>query len=208
MTVGSAARVVGMTGDAVPELLAIRQHQRSGQRSPHKPLLILLALGQLSATGSSEPEWASAAGKLGDLLAEFGPPSGASATQAAAYPFTRLRRHHPVRRPEPVRLLDRHRPDRRLLRRTDPPPPVRAGNRRMNHVLHIAAIVQLRHDTPGREALRCLNAASPTSCIETYSPTRGQATAPPFGFGPLGRCLDWRLSMNGIPCRAVLRGWG
>jgi transposase len=46
----------------------------------------------------------------------------------------------------------------------------RAGNRRMNHVLHIAAIVQLRGDTPGRayydrrraegktpmEALRCL----------------------------------------------------
>jgi transposase len=46
----------------------------------------------------------------------------------------------------------------------------RAGNRRMNHVVHIAAIVQLRHDTQGRayyrrkveanktrmEALRCL----------------------------------------------------
>jgi transposase len=46
----------------------------------------------------------------------------------------------------------------------------RAGNRRMNHVLHIAAIVQIRHDTEGRgyyrrklaesktpmEALRCL----------------------------------------------------
>jgi transposase IS116/IS110/IS902 family protein len=46
----------------------------------------------------------------------------------------------------------------------------RAGNRRMNHVLHVAAIVQLRHDTEGRayyrrklaagktplEALRCL----------------------------------------------------
>jgi transposase len=46
----------------------------------------------------------------------------------------------------------------------------RAGNRRMNHVLHIAAVVQIRHDTPGRayyrrklaesktpmEALRCL----------------------------------------------------
>jgi transposase len=46
----------------------------------------------------------------------------------------------------------------------------RAGNRRMNHVLHVAAIVQLRHDTDGRtyyrrklaagktpmEALRCL----------------------------------------------------
>jgi transposase len=46
----------------------------------------------------------------------------------------------------------------------------RAGNRRMNHVVHVAAIVQLRHDTAGRayylrkiadgktrmEALRCL----------------------------------------------------
>ena len=46
----------------------------------------------------------------------------------------------------------------------------RAGNRRMNHVIHIAAIVQIRHATPGRayyrrkltesktpmEALRCL----------------------------------------------------
>jgi hypothetical protein len=29
----------------------------------------------------------------------------------------------------------------------------RAGNRRMNHVLHIAAIVQLRHDTPGAGVL-------------------------------------------------------
>src|SRR5215217_4395996 len=46
----------------------------------------------------------------------------------------------------------------------------RAGNRRLNHVLHVAAIVQIRHDTEGRayyrrklaesktpmEALRCL----------------------------------------------------
>ena len=46
----------------------------------------------------------------------------------------------------------------------------RAGNRRMNHVMHVAAIVQIRHDTEGRayyrrklaagktpmEALRCL----------------------------------------------------
>ena len=46
----------------------------------------------------------------------------------------------------------------------------RAGNRRLNHVLYIAAFVQLRHDTPGRayyrrklaagktpmEAMRCL----------------------------------------------------
>ena len=30
----------------------------------------------------------------------------------------------------------------------------RAGNRRMNHVLHMAGIVQLRHDTPGRAYYR------------------------------------------------------
>ena len=34
----------------------------------------------------------------------------------------RRRRHRPVRRPEPVRVLDRHRTPRRLLRRADPPP--------------------------------------------------------------------------------------
>ncbi len=53
----------------------------------------------------------------------------------------------------------------------------RAGNRRLNHVLYIAAIVQIRHDTPGRayyrrklaegktplEGLRCLRRA-PLRC--------------------------------------------
>lgn len=80
-----------MTSEALSQLLAVRQHQRGGQRSPHKPLLILLALGQLAATGSSDLDWAPTAGKLGELLAEFGPPSTTSPTQAAAYPFARLR---------------------------------------------------------------------------------------------------------------------
>jgi transposase len=38
----------------------------------------------------------------------------------------------------------------------------RAGNRRMNHVLHIAAIVQLRHDTEGRAYFRRKVAAGKT----------------------------------------------
>ncbi len=38
----------------------------------------------------------------------------------------------------------------------------RAGNRRLNHVLHIAAVVQLRHDTPGREYFRRKRAAGKT----------------------------------------------
>src|SRR3954470_13652271 len=38
----------------------------------------------------------------------------------------------------------------------------RAGNRRMNHVLYIAAFVQLRHDTPGRAYYRRKLAAGKT----------------------------------------------
>jgi len=39
----------------------------------------------------------------------------------------------------------------------------RAGNRRMNHVIHIAAIVQIRHDTAGRAYYRRKLAESKTS---------------------------------------------
>jgi putative restriction endonuclease len=70
---------------------SLRQHQRGGQRSPHKPLLVLLALGRLVATGSSELPWSVAESQLADLIAEFGPPSRTGRGQAAAYPFTRLR---------------------------------------------------------------------------------------------------------------------
>lgn len=70
---------------------SLRQHQRDGQRSPHKPLLVLLALGRLEATGSSELPWSAAESQLADLISEFGPPSRTSRAQSAAYPFTRLR---------------------------------------------------------------------------------------------------------------------
>jgi putative restriction endonuclease len=70
---------------------SLRQHQRDGQRSPHKPLLVLLALGRLAATGSSQLPWSAAETQLADLIAEFGPPSRTSRAQSAAYPFTRLR---------------------------------------------------------------------------------------------------------------------
>lgn len=72
-------------------LALLRQHQRDGQRSPHKPLLVLLALGRLAATGSSELPWSDAESELGDLISEFGPPSSTGRAQSAAYPFTRLR---------------------------------------------------------------------------------------------------------------------
>lgn len=70
----------------------LRRHQRrDGTRSPHKPLLVLLALGKLVTTGSSELPWSAAEAELGELIAEFGPLSSTGRAQSAAYPFTRLR---------------------------------------------------------------------------------------------------------------------
>lgn len=72
-------------------LAALRVHQRDGRRAPHKPLLVLLALGRLSTSGSSALTWQDAQTQLGGLIAEFGPGSRTSRVQSAAYPFTRLR---------------------------------------------------------------------------------------------------------------------
>lgn len=78
--------------DAVVErLVRLRQHQHDGKRSPHKPLLVLLALGQLASTGTSALRWSQVEERLARLLEDYGPPSRTLAAQSAAYPFTRLR---------------------------------------------------------------------------------------------------------------------
>lgn len=75
---------------AVERLTALRQYQGDGKRAPHKPLLVLLALGQLANTGTSVMEWSSVQERLTQLLAEFGTSTTRGAA-SAAYPFTRLR---------------------------------------------------------------------------------------------------------------------
>ena len=77
-------------GGALEQLTALRQYQGDGKRAPHKPLLVLLALGQLASTGTSAMPWSLVQSRLGDLLAEFGTASNSSVS-SAAYPFTRLR---------------------------------------------------------------------------------------------------------------------
>src|SRR5829696_3536364 len=68
----------------------------------------------------------------------------------------------------------------------------RAGNRRLNHVLYIAAVCQIRHDTPGRcsyqrklaegktslEALRCLRRRLSDVVYRRLSPTPPKPTRP------------------------------
>ena len=75
---------------ALEHLTALRQYQGDGRRAPHKPLLALLALGQLANTGSSSLPWSVVQERLGHLLAEFGTATSGGAS-SAAYPFTRLR---------------------------------------------------------------------------------------------------------------------
>jgi putative restriction endonuclease len=77
--------------EVLDQLASLRQHQQDGRRSPHKPLLVLLALGRLAASGSSALPWSEAEKQLADLLEEFGPSSRTGRAQSAAYPFTRLR---------------------------------------------------------------------------------------------------------------------
>jgi transposase len=78
----------------------------------------------------------------------------------------------------------------------------RAGNRRMNHALHIAAIVQLRHDTAGRayyrrklaagktplEALRCLKRRLSDVVYRQLVKDAQAAALTASGTGPGGHC--------------------
>jgi putative restriction endonuclease len=88
------ARLAGMSAadeEVLDRLTRFRQYQRDGERVPHKPLLVLLALARLRTTGTSALPWSAAEDQLAELIAEFGPPSKTGRAQSAAYPFTRLR---------------------------------------------------------------------------------------------------------------------
>ena len=61
--------------------------QRGGQRAPHKPLLILYALGRLTRGEPRLMSYARVKDDLKELLFEFGPQR---ATYAPEYPFIRL----------------------------------------------------------------------------------------------------------------------
>jgi putative restriction endonuclease len=78
-------------GDVLAKLETLHLHRPDGQSSPHKPLLLLLALGLLENNGSSELPWSEAEVALADLITQFAPSSTTAAVQRAAHPFTHLR---------------------------------------------------------------------------------------------------------------------
>lgn len=65
----------------------IKMWQRSGERAPHKPLLLLYALGRLSRGEPRQMIYREVKDDLKNLLDEFGPPR---ASHLPSYPFVRL----------------------------------------------------------------------------------------------------------------------
>jgi len=79
--------VVGAAEDWLGRVAAVRKWSRGDTRAPHKPLLLLFALGRLQQQGRNEPiAYTDAEESLSHLLAEFGPPHRTT----PAYPFVRL----------------------------------------------------------------------------------------------------------------------
>ena len=68
------------------KIQGIKQWSRDGKRAPHKPLLILYALGRLQRTGTSASSFVEAEPIVDRMLADFGPPNKTS----SAYPFHHL----------------------------------------------------------------------------------------------------------------------
>jgi putative restriction endonuclease len=75
------------TEDWLERVAAIRQWSRGGIRAPHKPLLILYAIGRLQRFGTSAVTFREAEEPLRRLLLAYGPPGTGSTPQ---FPFRRL----------------------------------------------------------------------------------------------------------------------
>ncbi|NDU74270.1 restriction endonuclease [Actinomadura sp. DSM 109109] len=72
--------------DWVERVTGVRRWARGGERAPHKPLLLLYALGHFQRCGDAPILYSEVEGHLSGLLREFGPPR----TTSPAYPFHHL----------------------------------------------------------------------------------------------------------------------
>lgn len=73
--------------DWLSRVLSIKRWQRDGVRAPHKPLLLLYALGQLQQRGPGDIAYSDVEQRLVDMLRDFGPPRR---THSPQYPFHHL----------------------------------------------------------------------------------------------------------------------
>ncbi|MFC4505675.1 MULTISPECIES: phosphorothioated DNA-binding restriction endonuclease [Streptomyces] len=75
-----------MVTDWLERTAALRQWARGGARAPHKPLLLLYALGRFQRDDQEELRYSAVEEDLKGLLAEYGPPHRTT----PAYPFHHL----------------------------------------------------------------------------------------------------------------------
>lgn len=73
--------------DWIERVCQVRQWRKDGKRAPHKPLLLLYALGHFQREGDTAIRFRDAEEQLELLLREFGPPRRSH----MAYPFFHLR---------------------------------------------------------------------------------------------------------------------
>ncbi|SEU43143.1 phosphorothioated DNA-binding restriction endonuclease [Nonomuraea wenchangensis] len=72
--------------DWIERIAEIRRWTRGGERAPHKPLLLLYALGRFQRDGNRPIPFSAAEAELKQLLKEYGPPRETS----PGYPFHHL----------------------------------------------------------------------------------------------------------------------
>ncbi|MER7365494.1 phosphorothioated DNA-binding restriction endonuclease [Nonomuraea wenchangensis] len=72
--------------DWIERIAEIRRWTRGGERAPHKPLLLLYALGRFQRDGNRSIPFSAAEAELKQLLKEYGPPRETS----PGYPFHHL----------------------------------------------------------------------------------------------------------------------
>ncbi len=72
--------------DWLERAASLRQWSRDGVRAPHKPLLLLYALGRFQADAEGELRYSAVEAELKRLLTEYGPARGTT----PAYPFHHL----------------------------------------------------------------------------------------------------------------------
>jgi hypothetical protein len=78
-TIGGLAEADAMGADPILERFdRLNVWSRKGQRAPHKPLLVLYALGRWARGETADIPFREAAPALTDLLKEFGPPGSPS----------------------------------------------------------------------------------------------------------------------------------
>ena len=80
------ARLRSPVMDWLERTAKLRQWTRGGTRAPHKPLLLLYALGRFQQDAAGELRYSAVEEDLQRLLTEYGPPNRTT----PAYPFHHL----------------------------------------------------------------------------------------------------------------------